>query len=80
MPWLIPAGLHESIVTNCLTTLRLRGLGVCLLALLEGPAGAPTVLSMGDGDTLRVRDGGRLTKGSLYCYLFELIEGIVRCI
>lgn len=30
------------------------------LAVLAGPAGAATVVSVGDGDTLCVREGGRL--------------------
>ena len=37
----------------------IRPAGLALLLLLAGPAGAATVLSVGDGDTMRVSDGGR---------------------
>jgi endonuclease YncB( thermonuclease family) len=36
-------------------------------ALLGGIAGAATVISVGDGDTLRVRDGGRLLTIRMAC-------------
>ena len=38
-----------------------------LLALLAAPAGAATVVSVGDGDTMRVRDGGRLLTIRMAC-------------
>lgn len=38
-----------------------------LLAVLAGPASAATVLSVGDGDTLRVSDGGRRLTIRLAC-------------
>jgi endonuclease YncB( thermonuclease family) len=37
----------------------IRPASIALLLLLAGPAGAATVLSVGDGDTLRVSDGGK---------------------
>jgi endonuclease YncB( thermonuclease family) len=37
----------------------LRPAPLALLLLLAGPAGAATVLSVGDGDTLRVVDGAK---------------------
>jgi len=41
--------------------MRLRvALVVSGLAVLAGPAGAATVVSVGDGDTMCVREGGRL--------------------
>jgi endonuclease YncB( thermonuclease family) len=46
---------------------RLAPLLLAPLALLASPAGAATVLSVGDGDTLRVRDGGRLLTVRLAC-------------
>ena len=37
----------------------IRPAGLALLLLLAGPAGAATVLSVGDGDTMRVADGDK---------------------
>ena len=39
--------------------MQLRPVPLVLLLLLAGPAGAATVLSVGDGDTLRVSDGAK---------------------
>ena len=49
--------------------MRRRSLGSQLIAvaLLAAPAGAATVVSVGDGDTMRVRDGGRLLTIRLAC-------------
>jgi endonuclease YncB( thermonuclease family) len=38
-----------------------------LVMRLAGPAGAATVVSVGDGDTMRVRDGGRLLTIRMAC-------------
>jgi len=55
------------------------------LSLLAGPATAATVLSVGDGDTLRVADGPQLTKEMRQSGAFpvrtwptpaELVEGV----
>lgn len=49
-------------------SMSLKGaLVVSFLALLALPAEAATVLSIGDGDTMRVRDGGRLLTIRLAC-------------
>ena len=40
---------------------------LALLLLLAGPASAATVLSVGDGDTLRVDEGGNLRTVRLAC-------------
>lgn len=45
----------------------IRSLPLALVLLLAGPAGAATVLSVGDGDTLRVNDGGRRLTIRLAC-------------
>lgn len=42
-------------------------LALVLLALAGGPAAAATVLSVGDGDTLRVVDGGRRVTVRMAC-------------
>lgn len=42
-------------------------LALVLLALVGGPAAAATVLSVGDGDTLRVVDGGRRVTVRMAC-------------
>ena len=48
--------------------MSLKGaLVVSVLALLAAPAGAATVVSIGDGDTMRVRDGGRLLTIRMAC-------------
>ena len=49
--------------------MRRRSLGFQLIAvaLLAAPAGAATVVSVGDGDTMRVRDGSRLLTIRLAC-------------
>lgn len=44
-----------------------RGLPLALALLLAGPAGAASVLSVGDGDTIRVSDGGRRLTIRLAC-------------
>lgn len=45
-----------------------RILGVCVVGLLlAGPAAAATVISVGDGDTLRVEDGGQKVTIRLAC-------------
>jgi endonuclease YncB( thermonuclease family) len=38
-----------------------------LVLLLAGPAGAATVLSVGDGDTIRVSDGAKRVTIRLAC-------------
>ena len=45
----------------------LRPVPLALLLLLAGPAGAATVLSVGDGDTLRVADGPQRLTIRLAC-------------
>ncbi len=45
----------------------IRPLCLGLLLLLAGPVGAATVLSVGDGDTIRVRDRGRRITIRLAC-------------
>jgi hypothetical protein len=45
---------------------RARALGVCTL-LLAWPAAASTVVPVGDGDTLRVTDGGQRVTIRLAC-------------
>lgn len=45
----------------------IRPVAFALVLLLAGPAGAATVISVGDGDTMRVRDGGRLLTIRLAC-------------
>jgi endonuclease YncB( thermonuclease family) len=49
--------------------MRLRSLGFQLIAVsfLADPAGAATVVAVGDGATLRVRDEGRLLTILLVC-------------
>lgn len=45
----------------------IRPAALTLALLLAGPAGAATVLSVGDGDTIRVSDGGRRLTIRLAC-------------
>lgn len=45
----------------------IRALPLALLILLAGPAGAATVVSVGDGDTIRVMDGGKRVTVRLAC-------------
>jgi len=45
----------------------IRPSAFALVLLLAGPAGAATVVSVGDGDTMRVREGGRLLTIRLAC-------------
>jgi endonuclease YncB( thermonuclease family) len=44
-----------------------RVFALALLVLVAAPAGAATVLSVGDGDTMRVSDGGKRTTIRLAC-------------
>lgn len=45
----------------------IRLLPLALMILLAGPAGAATVVSVGDGDTIRVMDGGKRVTVRLAC-------------
>ena len=45
----------------------IRPSAFALVLLLAGPAGAATVVSVGDGDTMRVREGGRQLTIRLAC-------------
>jgi endonuclease YncB( thermonuclease family) len=45
----------------------LRPVPLALLLLLAGPVGAATVLSVGDGDTLRVVEGSKRLTIRLAC-------------
>jgi len=47
--------------------MRRRTLALLAAALAAGPAGAATVLSVGDGDTLRVVDGSKRLTIRLAC-------------
>ncbi len=45
----------------------IRAVAFALVLLLAGPAGAATVLSVGDGDTIRVKDGAKRLTIRLAC-------------